>query len=160
MEYTISLSSIEVNERPPDTYPFSSNTSNMGNLLSLFYVDDNPIDSWLAVSFFEHAGIAKEIITATNGADAFKTVLEYYEKNLRLPEVIIADLIMPKMDGFDFLKKVEDLPFYSVERTKLILITEDMADEDIERAERLQIKNILLKPLDIEELKKILGQAY
>ena len=157
MEYNILSASVKIVEEPHEIYSFPANSASMGNPLSIFYVDDNPIDSWLSVAFFEHYGIANEVVTATNGVDAFKVILEYYEKNLCLPQVVIADLIMPKMDGFDFLKKVEALPFYSKELTKLILITEDMADEDIERAERLQINNVLLKPLDINELYKIIG---
>jgi CheY-like chemotaxis protein len=63
---------------------------------------------------------------------------------------------MPAMDGFKFIDVVKNLPYYSEQNCKLILTSEDIVDEDWEKIKELHIKNVLFKPIDSNELMKLL----
>lgn len=122
--------------------------------LSVFYIDDSPADTWLAVKILEITGVVGELLTSTNGEEGFNCILDYYAKNKKLPDAIIADLQMPRMGGFELLKKLKELPYYSEEKTTFILITAGLDEEDDQKISEMDIKHILLKPLEPEDLLK------
>lgn len=126
--------------------------------LSIFYIDDSPIDIWLAETILKLSGFAEEIVTASNGEEGFLIIQEYYSQNNKLPDVIMADLQMPRVGGFELIRKIKELPYYSENTTKLILVTAGLDEEDLEKIKEQEIKNILMKPLEKEELMKVLSK--
>lgn len=122
----------------------------------IFYIDDSEIDRWLAKHVLETSGLCNQIVIASNGEEGIKAIAEYYIKTNKLPEVIIVDLQMPRIDGFKLISAIDNLPYFSEQNCKVILTTAGLDDEDWEKINELQIKNILLKPLDQSELIKFL----
>ncbi|MFT7030406.1 MAG: signal transduction histidine kinase/DNA-binding response OmpR family regulator [Marinoscillum sp.] len=86
-----------------------------------------------------------EVVAASNGLDALEKM------NSFLPDLIVSDVLMPRMDGITFAKEVRknpkwsDIPFISVSAI-------DEEDEKV-RALRAGIDDYLVKPFYIEELK-------
>jgi two-component system response regulator len=72
----------------------------------ILYVEDDADDKQLTLFHFKRLGVAARIEWARDGIDA----LDYLAKALRgeaaLPALILADIKMPKMDGFELLKRV------------------------------------------------------
>lgn len=121
----------------------------------IFYIDDSEIDRWLAKHVLEDSGLCNEIVTASNGEEGIKAITEYYLNTKKLPEVIIIDLQMPRVDGFKLISSIYSLPYFSERNCKLILISAGLDDQDWEKINELRIKNILLKPLEQTELIKL-----
>lgn len=122
----------------------------------IFYIDDNEVDRWLMQNRIERSEICGELVAVSNGDEALIALQNYYQKYQKLPIAIIVDLQMPAMDGFKLIKNIKNLPYFSEQQCKLILTSEDLVDEDWGKIKELQIKNILFKPIDSNELIKMI----
>lgn len=81
-------------------------------------------------------------------ADSGRQALALLEKEL--PDLILLDLVMPEMDGYDVFRQLQ-----SCERTRHIpvLVVSGLASAwDIERAAQAGLTNFLTKPFEPEEL--------
>ena len=73
-----------------------------------------------------------------------------------LPEVIFLDIIMPGMDGFQFLDEFEKLGETITKKCKIILLSTSDSFKDLNRANKNRlVKKFLNKPLTIEMLSAI-----
>ena len=81
------------------------------------------------------------VLTASDGAQAFEQIQEHS------PDVVLLDVMMPKMDGFTVCRRVRE--FSSV---PIILITARGQDQDKVRGLDLGADDYLTKPFSVEEL--------
>lgn len=88
------------------------------------------------------------VTTTTNGAEALRLVRE------RNFDVILSDISMPGMDGFEFLRRVREIP--GREDVPVVAITGFGRNNDIERAQAAGFFSHLTKPLDFAELGEVL----
>jgi DNA-binding response OmpR family regulator len=73
------------------------------------------------------------------------------------PDVILLDVHMPGVDGFEFIKYVHHQPGY--ENVPVFVVTSDDQPETALRMRALGAMDVLIKPLEIDELEKALRQA-
>jgi len=85
-----------------------------------------------------------EILTAKDGLDALQVLSE------RVPDAILLDIEMPRMDGFEFAKTVKADPKYI--DIPIIMITSRTAEKHRNRAQQLGVEVYLGKPYQEEEL--------
>ena len=83
----------------------------MRNGSPLMIVEDNETDVMCLKRAFEKNGVSKPIVTAANGEEALaylngETVLED-SSGVRTPNLILLDLNMPIMNGFEFLAVIK-----------------------------------------------------
>lgn len=72
-----------------------------------------------------------------NGEDALKTAIDYR------PDLILLDVMMPKLNGFDVLDILRNTP--ETKETKIIILTALSQPSDIERAKQLGASDYLVK---------------
>jgi chemosensory pili system protein ChpA (sensor histidine kinase/response regulator) len=85
-----------------------------------------------------------EILTAKDGLDALQVVSE------RIPDAILLDIEMPRMDGFEFAKTIKaDAKYADI---PIIMITSRTAEKHRNRAQQLGVEVYLGKPYQEEEL--------
>lgn len=94
-----------------------------------------------------------EIVEAVDGEEGVK--IAESEK----PDLILLDLILPGIDGFEVLAKIKDIP--SIENTPVIILSNLGQREDIERGLKIGAVDYLIKahhtpPEIIEKVKKAL----
>ncbi len=119
--------------------------------LSALYVEDNEV---LRVSTQELLqNYFKKLDVAKNGREG----LEHYKKSLELHayDIVIADINMPYMDGIEMVREMRRL---CDEQAVLFLSAHNEKDYLLE-AIRLGVNSYLMKPLDLEELGKVLFQS-
>ncbi len=75
----------------------------------IMIIDDDEIDNYLTKTLINNNNYAKEILEFSNGADAFDYLEKNKENKSKLPELILLDLHMPKMDGIEFLDKLSTI---------------------------------------------------
>ena len=108
-------------------------------------VDDNSFIRLSLKKELTHIGF-KEICEAANGIDA----LQMLDKN---PDIIICDINMEPLNGFEFVKHVRALQAPANE-VPIIFLTGDAHEEQVQSAMKLAIDGYLLKPVSQESLKK------
>jgi PAS domain S-box-containing protein len=90
------------------------------------------------------------VTTATNGVDALRLASENEF------EVILSDISMPGMDGFEFLQRLRQIE--GRQRVPVIAITGFGRSDDIQRARGAGFYSHLTKPLNIQSLAEVLDQ--
>lgn len=101
----------------------------------ILVVDDDPFILDMYVMKFKEQGF--QIETATDG----KTALEKIE--IAKPDIVLLDVVMPKMDGFDVIKKIKE---NKTPRTfKILFLTNFGQKEDVERGMDLGADGYIIK---------------
>jgi CheY-like chemotaxis protein len=78
-----------------------------------------------------------KVTLVENGQDALRVL----EKDI--PDVILLDLIMPDMDGFEFLKEIKNVPAY--QNIPVIVSTNLNQEEDISRVKSMGVTDYVVK---------------
>jgi CheY-like chemotaxis protein len=125
---------------------------------SVLLIDDDPVTNFLNHSIIASLHIAREITIRSNGEKAFEFLEEFYETNKALPELILLDINMPIMDGFEFLEKFENLPYMDKNKTLVVVISNLFTKKEIDILNILEYPKYLYKPLNKKELINILKQ--
>ena len=116
-------------------------------------VEDNPDDITLTLRALKKNSIFNEVVVAKDGVEAldylFGTGIYAGRDTSVMPVVTLLDLKLPKIDGFEVLKRVR-----SNERTKLIpivILTSSKEDDDIINGYSLGANSYIRKPVDFEQ---------
>ena len=109
---------------------------------NILLVEDNQVNQEIIIGLLENSGI--DIDIANNGKEA----VDMYSANSDKYELILMDLQMPIMDGYEATKlireKNKDIP--------IIALTANAMKEDIEKTQQAQINEHLNKPIEVEKL--------
>lgn len=119
-------------------------------------VDDEPATSDIIEHFIKAEALPLSVVgRAKDGEEAFAMI-----KELR-PHIVFLDIRMPRMDGFQVIKKTQE---EHLDNVNFIIITGYDLFEYAQTALRLGAKDILLKPIDLFQLEKTiknnLGYQY
>lgn len=90
-----------------------------------------------------------DVIEAVNGEQGLRACTEY------TPDVIITDLLMPVMDGFQFVEALVDLGT----DCPIIVASADIQEASQKRVADLQVFGFLNKPFRTAELLSLVAQA-
>jgi len=125
---------------------------------NVLLVDDDKIFNFINTQMLKQTGMASEIHTALNGKQAIDYLNESYRETSSVPDVILLDLNMPIMNGFDFLEafKIMSLPEIEKEHVNIIVVTSSDNQQDIDKARDMGANHYLTKPLSAESLKHAL----
>jgi CheY-like chemotaxis protein len=121
----------------------SSNASALSGLKVLI-VDDAP--DILAITKLVLTNYLAQVITAENAVEGLKQVRAHK------PDVIVSDIGMPQMDGYQFIREVRNLPADNGGRTPAIALTAFTRQEDRAKAFAAGFQKHLSKPVDLHVL--------
>ncbi|MFZ6010628.1 MAG: response regulator [Bacteroidota bacterium] len=123
---------------------------------NVLLVDDDQICNLLSSKTLERMGFAEGIQTALNGKEAINLLNAFLQNSHAMPDVILLDLNMPIMDGFDFLEAFKKLNLPHKENVKIIIVTSSSSPNDMFKAKQLGVDHYLTKPLSEEGLRRVL----
>jgi DNA-binding response OmpR family regulator len=112
-------------------------------VIQLLVVDDDPDILALMQMDFELMGF--DVTTAINGQEAFKQL-----EGTAPFDVVLLDVMMPKMDGYELCKRMRTLPHR--EETPVILLTAKGQLEDKVKGFHAGADDYLVKPFEFQEL--------
>ena len=122
------------------------------NSKTILLVEDNPDDEILTLRALEKNNIRNEMAVVRDGAEAldylFARGIHASRADRALPVVILLDLKLPKIDGFEVLKQIR-----SDERTRLIpvvILTTSNEDRDRLRGYSLGANSFVRKPVEFD----------
>ncbi|WP_157816157.1 response regulator [Spirosoma pollinicola] len=115
----------------------------------VFIADDDEDDRYLLNLAFARHSPQCRLVFAHDGL-ALLDALAHYEM---VPELIILDMNMPRLNGFEALEALRDHPFYLT--TPVVILTTSDAETDRQRAQQLGANEFITKPINSELLGQI-----
>lgn len=116
----------------------------------ILLVEDNPDDEELTLRALRHHNIANDVIITRDGVEALDYLFARGEyagrKEDGLPQVVLLDLKLPKMDGLEVLKAMR-----ADERTKalpVVVLTSSNEEKDIIDSYNFGANSYVRKPVD------------
>ena len=94
------------------------------------------------------------VVQVANGKDATEQIQRYHDQGTPF-EVILLDLRMPIMNGFEVIKFIERQGF---EKPVIIAITASVVHEDFIECKKMGVKHFINKPINMTQLKSVLGE--
>jgi len=126
---------------------------------TLMLVDDEEIDNEYHTMVVESTGLVENITTALNGQQALDKI-EAAIGTDQLPELILLDINMPVMDGFEFLESFAELKEREhLSTVVIVMLTTSLLERDVERTRELSnLGGFLSKPLTAGVFRDIVTQ--
>ena len=119
----------------------------------ILLVEDNPDDVELTLLAFERSKIVNDIVVATDGQEALDYLFatgHYTGRDAALlPEVVLLDLKLPKIDGLDVLRLIRSDA--RTRRLPVVVLTSSKEEQDIVRSYELGANSFVQKPVDFAE---------
>lgn len=128
----------------------------------ILVVEDDPADREMIALAFKRAGVESPVVTVEDGQEA----LDYLQAKGRflerhpedLPAVIVLDLDMPRVNGFDFLRRVKPTPDFAA--IPVVVLTTSEFDKDLSQSYALRANSCITKPGDFERLVEVARAIY
>ncbi|MFC4817015.1 response regulator [Flavobacterium sp. GCM10023249] len=115
-------------------------------------IEDNAIDQLVTKQLLCKTLGIDNINIVDNGKEALQWITNNVE-NLDNSLVILLDINMPVMNGFQFLKEYEALPEGVKKQTLIFMLSSTLSNEDLDKIKKSScVKTLLNKPLSIQKL--------
>jgi len=105
--------------------------------IKILLIEDDPFLLNMYSTKFEIEGF--EVVTAGDGEDGLKKIKEVQ------PNIILLDILMPKMNGFEVLEHIQKLENQEIKKIPVILLTNLNQKEEIEKGMNLGAVDYLIK---------------
>lgn len=119
----------------------------------ILLVEDNPRDEALTLRALKKNNICNDVVVARDGVEALDYLFgtgTYAERETpEVPQLVLLDLKMPKVDGLEVLKRVR-----ADERTKrlpVVVFTSSSEEEDMIKSYDLGANSYVRKPVEFEQ---------
>jgi CheY-like chemotaxis protein len=126
-------------------------------------IDDDQIYQLVMKRTIEQSGLVKDVLQFYDGEEA----IDYFRKNQQspeaLPELILLDINMPYMDGWQFLDEFIKIPFKDNYKRIIYIVSSSSTTEDLNKAKEYEVvSGYHIKPITkdmFEQMMQSLGDA-
>ncbi len=131
----------------------------MNKGINILLVEDNPDDVELTLHALKKNNIVNPVQIARDGMEALDYLFysgKYQGEDYDLPNVILLDLKLPKVDGIEVLQRIK-----SDRRTKLIpvvILTSSKEESDLIKSYDLGVNSYIRKPVDFDQFVETVRQ--
>ncbi len=119
----------------------------------LMLIDDNDIDHTLYRRLIDKSGLVENVHCFTMATDALAYLNERVHPKI---DVILLDINMPRMNGFEFLDEATRLFGSDFARITVVMLTTSLSEQDRVRADRYEVvRDYIHKPLELSHLEQM-----
>jgi len=123
----------------------------------VFIIDDDPIHQRIAQIMIEKHQIYEQHSSYTEAGKALEYLEQNSDKEQALPDVILLDLNMPVIDGWDFLEKFDHLRNILRKNIRIYIVSSSVDEKDIQRSQTYSyVHGFISKPLSPEIIRNTL----
>ncbi len=128
----------------------------MTKLNSICIIDDDDIYTFLLKKTLKKIDICNDIKTYINGSDGIQKIKALIENNEPLPDLILLDINMPILDGWEFLDEFEKIKDKCKNKISIYVVSSSISIADINKAKQhKEVTDFLTKPIEADTLIKI-----
>jgi CheY-like chemotaxis protein len=120
----------------------------------ILLVEDNPSDVELILHAFAKAGIDRHVHVVYDGAEALAYLAG--QPGVRIPDVVILDLKLPKVSGLQVLRHLRSIP--ATTDIPVVIFSSSSEERDVQETRQIGVDMYLVKPVNHEEFKRALGR--
>jgi CheY-like chemotaxis protein len=132
----------------------------MPQVENVLLIDDDEISNFLTATVLRNSQVFGHIQITSDGQEALDWLEAQQQATGQYPDLILLDLNMPNMNGFNFLKSLRDLPGANP-KTRIIVLSTSNYQEDFENLKRFpEVEVFLHKPLTEESLQYIRDKYF
>jgi two-component system, chemotaxis family, response regulator Rcp1 len=129
-------------------------SDNVGKVVDILLIEDNPGDARLAVEALKQGKVKNRLVCVEDGVDA----LDYLRKRgvytqATRPDLILLDLNLPKKDGREVLAEIK--ADEELKRIPVVVLTTSKDEEDVLRSYNLHANCYITKPIDFDQFMKV-----
>ncbi len=124
----------------------------MIELKTILLAEDNPNDVELIIEALAESRLANNVVAVNDGVEA----MEYlrYEGNYKyrkkgMPAVLLLDIKMPRMDGFEVLESIRSDE--RLKRLPVVMLTSSREEPDLEKCYALGVNAYVVKPVKFKD---------
>jgi len=126
------------------------------NLKTIWVVDDDPIYQIIANKIIKKSELFSTVFTFKNGKEAIDAFKDSLEKKHKLPNIILLDINMPIMDGWEFMEEIKTLSINTEKKVIIYIVSSSIAIEDKIKSKTYPIiLGYLSKPINTSDLQLI-----
>lgn len=124
--------------------------------VNILLVDDNEDDIYLITRILKKLKVLNELFIVQSGEDAIDFIYhkgKYAESKPPLPGLILLDISMPGLSGFDVLERLKGAPVFKP--IPVVMLTTSSREEDILKSYLNGACSYITKPIDFEDLIRV-----
>ena len=126
----------------------------LNHKLKLLVVDDDDINLFIIKKIVEKTGFDIDMVSRSNGQQAIDYINEAIAQNNPLPKMILIDINMPVMNGWEFIEAYEALTIEH--KVDMYILSSSVYENDIEKTKSYKaVKGFISKPLSMERLTEL-----
>ncbi|MBS3915479.1 MAG: response regulator [Bacteroidetes bacterium] len=123
----------------------------MKNINLTCIIDDDPIFVFGTKKLMQSSGYCKQFLVFENGKIAIEHLSDVIKHGGKMPEIILLDLNMPVMDGWQFLDAF--IKKYPNQDVHIFIVTSSIDQADIDKAASYKlVSNYVVKPLQRDQI--------
>jgi CheY-like chemotaxis protein len=120
---------------------------------SLTLVDDDDVFVFLTKKIIQQTNLVELIRVFGNGLDALNFIKENIQQPEALPEIILLDLSMPIMNGWQFLDEFTKINENIGKKITIYVCSSSISPDDIARARTIsEVSDFIIKPITKDKL--------
>jgi len=122
--------------------------SDQHHSVRILLVEDNPADAELCIRSLRKHNLENDLVWVKDGAEALDFLLGGSDTTA-LPQVVLLDLKLPKVDGLEVLAKIKGDP--AMRHTPIVMLTSSREESDLVRSYQLGVNAFVVKPVGFRE---------
>lgn len=123
---------------------------------TILLIEDSLIDQLIITKLLENTFDNYHFNVVNDGKEGIEWLYTFnYANNNQL--IILLDIKMPKMDGFEFLIHYDLLPDELKKKTQIFMLSSTLDPNDLKKAsENCYVKKLFSKPLSVSQFKELI----
>ena len=119
-----------------------------------YIVDDDPLYNFGTKKIIEITSFTNQALFFLNGEEAWEDFSQRVENNEPIPDVILTDINMPLMNGWQLLDKIGEV---SLDHPiKIFVISSSINKEEMDKAKKYEhVSDYIVKPLTLDKVKNL-----
>jgi CheY-like chemotaxis protein len=122
----------------------------------ILLVEDNDNDALMTMRSLKKANVLNEVVWVRDGAEALSYLqVDCLEQGKPLPQLVLLDIHMPKVDGIEVLRMIRSDP--RISWLPVIIFTSSKEEKDLLDSYKLGVNSYICKPINFDEFAPVVS---